>query len=999
MRQKFLLLAGVLFLGSISVAQDGANDLTFNTEDAGFALGDGCNSFATVVAVLPDNRSIVGGSFQTYNGSVVYGLVRTTSDGLLDNTFATSAAVSNIVHAIKPQADGKLLVGGILRFAESQYGNLMRLLPNGSVDPSFISSPGADGSVTCIALQADGKILVGGHFSTYHGVSRNRIARLNADGTLDPTFNVGVGMSGSPGGGSVTSVDQVLVQANGRVLVSGVFTNYNGTSAGSIVRLTSSGAVDPAFVVGSGANGGVYTMALEANGGILIEGGFSEFNNTTANGLIRLNSFGSIDATFQPVAGQLQTLQLQPDGKILIGGDFSWAGGVLRNRVARLNSDGTLDLGFDPGAGAETYVRDLALRPDGKIVVVGDFEAFDGRGVGRMVLLSAAGAVDDGHNPVNGANSNVSEITQQEDGKILIAGSFTGFNGEIRKYIARLDANGSLDPTFYTGTGANFSVTTILEQPDGKILVAGNFTSYNGTTVKRIVRLSADGALDPTFNISSGVDQSISNCVLQPDGKILICGSFTSFNGVSRNRIARLNSDGSLDVTFDPATGANAWVNDLLLLNNGRVLICGTFTSFNGASRKNIARLNADGSLDATFDPGPGAGPGSAYVQKMALLADGRIMITGTFTTYSGIGRSRIARLFADGILDESFDPGTGLNGSIGSLFITPEGKVIVGGYFTNYNGVTISHLVRISEDGSLDASFTTGTGPSAGVNAISLTSDGKLLIGGTFTSYDGTGRNRIARLLGPATLPMLQPSVMLEGPFDLGSMNDALRTLPSFPLSEPFTALGYSNAAFTSGASIAPSVLSTTGSNAIVDWVIIEMRPAATPSTVAASHAALLQRDGDVVDLDGVSTVGFAGLAAGSYCVAIRSRNHLPVMLSPATPVVYGSGIATVDFTLPSTQVYDDEARINDGGVMVLAAGDVNIDGTVQYTGASNDRDAILYRIGGVVPTATTAGYWPEDVNMDGVVSYTGAGNDRDRVLVSIGGSVPTNTRVATLP
>ncbi|MBK8706876.1 MAG: hypothetical protein IPN30_00045 [Flavobacteriales bacterium] len=192
---------------------------------------------------------------------------------------------------------------------------------------------------------------------------------------------------------------------------------------------------------------------------------------------------------------------------------------------------------------------------------------------------------------------------------------------------------------------------------------------------------------------------------------------------------------------------------------------------------------------------------------------------------------------------------------------------------------------------------------------------------------------------------------------------------------------------------------MSTTGNNAIVDWVIVEMRPAATPGTVAASRAVLLQRDGDVVDLDGVSTVGFPGLAAGSYCVAIRSRNHLPVMLSTATPVTYGSGIASVDFTLPTTQVYDGGARVATDGVMVLAAGDVNFNGTVRYTGDASDRDLVLLRIGGVVPTATLAGYWPEDANMDGAVKYTGPENDRDVVLRSIGGVVPTNTRSAALP
>lgn len=272
----------------------------------------------------------------------------------------------------------------------------------------------------------------------------------------------------------------------------------------------------------------------------------------------------------------------------------------------------------------------------------------------------------------------------------------------------------------------------------------------------------------------------------------------------------------------------------------------------------------------------------------------------------------------------------------------------------------------------------------------------GDLLIGGQFTSYDGVGRNNIARITGT---PQAGIRVALEGPFSGGLMNDALRTLPSFPLTEPFTALGYSNGAYTPGATIGPSRLVTSGNNAIVDWVIAEMRPVSSPSTIAASRAVLLQRDGDVVDLDGVSTVGFAGLAPGAYCVAIHSRNHLPVMSATTTPVNYGNGTATIDFTLPTTLVHDNDARQNVGGMMTLAAGDVNRNGTIQYTGGNNDRDPVLARIGGIIPTNTVNGYFAEDVNMDGEVKYTGSGNDRDVILQCIGGIVPTNTRVASLP
>ena len=198
----------------------------------------------------------------------------------------------------------------------------------------------------------------------------------------------------------------------------------------------------------------------------------------------------------------------------------------------------------------------------------------------------------------------------------------------------------------------------------------------------------------------------------------------------------------------------------------------------------------------------------------------------------------------------------------------------------------------------------------------------------------------------------------------------------------------------------IGSSVLTTTGNNAIVDWVLVEMRPVSTPGTVAASRAVLLQRDGDVVDLDGVSTVGFAGLAPGNYCVAVKPRNHLPVMLSTTTPVSYGSsGIATVDFTVPTTQVYDNDARKNTGGVIVLAAGDGTFNETVRYTGSGNDRDPILIRVGSTTPNNTVSGYWREDLNMDGTVKYTGSANDRDIILTNVGSTTPNNTRVATLP
>ena len=157
-----------------------------------------------------------------------------------------------------------------------------------------------------------------------------------------------------------------------------------------------------------------------------------------------------------------------------------------------------------------------------------------------------------------------------------------------------------------------------------------------------------------------------------------------------------------------------------------------------------------------------------------------------------------------------------------------------------------------------------------------------------------------------------------------------------------------------------------------------------------------MLQRDGDVVDLDGVSPVSLNS-APGSYYIALRHRNHLGVMTASAMPLSYTP--TTVDFTLSGTATYGTDARKSSFGVMLMWAGDVSFDTRIAYTGAGNDRDPILTAIGGTIPTNTILGYRREDLNMDGVVKYTGSNNDRDIILQNIGGSIPTNVRFAQFP
>lgn len=238
-----------------------------------------------------------------------------------------------------------------------------------------------------------------------------------------------------------------------------------------------------------------------------------------------------------------------------------------------------------------------------------------------------------------------------------------------------------------------------------------------------------------------------------------------------------------------------------------------------------------------------------------------------------------------------------------------------------------------------------------------------------------------------------------LDGPYESGPdlMRDDLRAQGLVPLNEPYAGIGYMHVGGGGGESVAASVLNVMGANAIVDWVVMEVRSAAQPGTVLASRAALIQRDGDVVDLDGTSAVSLP-LAPGSYHVALRHRNHLGVMT--AAPVALSAVATPLDLRSGAVALYGGAgAQKVVGTRRTLWSGDTNFDNGVKYTGSGNDRDPILTRIGGTIPSATASGYYREDVNLDGQVKYTGGANDRDLILQNVGGTVPTAVLPGSLP
>lgn len=375
---------------------------------------------------------------------------------------------------------------------------------------------------------------------------------------------------------------------------------------------------------------------------------------------VNAQSPGDNDAGFNVgtgADGQVFITVVQSDGKIIIGGNFTAYNGTPANGIARLNVDGSIDATFNMGTGAVGWVRTAAIQGDGKIIIGGDISKYNGTAINRIARLNTDGTLDGTFNPginiLGGSyqTHNIYAVLIQNDGKIIAQGE-GGNNGTSIINVVRLNSDGTSDGTFYLGAGAEgYGVTPAL-QGDGKIILGGNFTKYNGTPSNNIARLNTDGTIDGTFNAGTGVNGFVSTVAIQSDDKIIIGGGFTNYNGTSINNIARLNTDGSIDGTFNAGTGVDVGaigaVGTIAIQNDGKIIIAGAFQAYNGIARENIASLNADGTLDIAFNPGTGS---DSYIFTTALQNDGKVIIGGNFTSYNGVGRNRVARIIGHSII------------------------------------------------------------------------------------------------------------------------------------------------------------------------------------------------------------------------------------------------------------------------------------------------------------------------------------------------------------
>ena len=776
------------------------------------------------IARQADGKLIIAGTFTLIGTTARSYLARLNTDGSLDTTYNTNP--NGQVGALVLQADGKVLIGG--NFTSLNH-IVTTITPGAAVGTTTATT--ADGSATTTTtVSTSGGVTTTDKSTNYF---RGYLARLNTDGTVD-AFN--------PGASS--TVSSIVLQSDGKILLAGAFTAFTPSSGSSstsqsfIARLKADGTLDNAFT--PLVNARATTLVLQSDGKIIVGGQFTLFQppgdtSTTVNGvvtstaitrnrLIRLNADGTLDAAYAPnvIDGVVLALALQSDGRLVVGGSFKGiqsagdATWTLRKYAARLGTDGKLDLTFnlDLSEANGNRVDSLALQSivtagvtEQKILLGGSFVSLAPIGApavipaNHYVRINANGTLDRAFNPGTGGSSggSIAAMALQSDGKIVAVGAFADIGGTRTTNVARFNAEGAADTTFASSLDADGPIAAVLHrsdtapvatqgnglawlnrdgslrtafapsvrltgtiravvtQPDGRVLLGGSFTNPAGTTGSHLVRIAADGTLDTSF--SPAPNAGVTAITLQPDGKILVAGSFSAIAGATRNFIARLNANGTLDTAFDP--NASAQVNAIVLQADGKIVLGGAFTTLqpNGATastaRNYLARVESNGALDTAYNPTP-----SATVSALLLQPDGMIVAGGTFTSFTpnaattATARNYLARIKTDGTLD-TFDPSA--SGAISALAAYFDGKIIVGGAFNAFSPNSIgntnfrNYIARLNADGTVDSNFDPNTnGP---VNAVAVESSGAVVFGGTFTALQPNGaieaiaRNRLARV------------------------------------------------------------------------------------------------------------------------------------------------------------------------------------------------------------------------------------------------------------
>ena len=613
---------------------------------------------------------------------------------------------------------------------------------------SWVPQGLADAGAGRVFVTLGGPALLSGQ--TYYG-----LVRLLPSGAVDASF------AAQP---NTLNVSSLLVQPDGKVVVAGGFTMHNAQPVGNILRLNADGTHDFAFTFNSagGLTGQTFrpVLALQPlDGGIVVGGSFRQAGSQPRSGLARFNADGTLDASFAPnttATALVGVVAVQPDGRILAG-TFNNVALVpnVTQMLVRFTATGVYDNSFvTPPIGVRTAftggATTLVVQPDGRILLAFSNGQVPPGGISR---LTSSGAFDTSWSvPVLPAvTGSISSLQLLPGGQVAFAGTPQPLAGPtaVPAGVGQLTATGAPDTSVPVPTlQAAGLVRDVLVQPDGKVVVAGTFTEINGTPARALARLEANGQVDAAFTAACPVTGgSPTRLVLQPDGKLLVAGRFNTLGGMSAPSLGRVLASGVPDPAFVPALFASATFNvnsvsAIALQPNGAMALAGGMQLSSGGAFQRFLRLLPNGASDAGFQPPAGLFP-------VALLAEpsGRLVVGSTDLT-----QPVVQRLLPNGNPDASFvgpaGPAAGQPFSINGLSRYPDGRLLAFGNFTGLGGLTTRSVVRLASTGAVDPTFVSGlSATNVTVLAAALQPNGRVLVGGAFSGV-GTGSQSLARLL-----------------------------------------------------------------------------------------------------------------------------------------------------------------------------------------------------------------------------------------------------------
>jgi len=920
-----------------------------------------------------------------------------------------------------PQPDGRALV---VSTGSSINGSpnyeLFRLNADGTFAgglPTVITGSNSSTVVSCALVDAQGRIYLGGQFTTVNGVARNRVARLLADGTVDPTWD--------PGAGPNSTVTSMALTADGKLVIGGSFNQVAGNARQFLARLTTTGTLDTSFIVGTGLNNVPAALAVQSDGRLIVGGPFTTYNGVTATRLIRLDANGGFDATFAPAPnGTVNFVRIAADGRFLVGGSFGQIGGVSRlglawfdangavlpalasvtsgytaalllgdgsliatasNAVYRFRADGTADTlfnnangyrgGFFRGYASNTASSRLAplIANGNQVLVVGDIGRIGGAANSPSANLRHTAVwlqFTDALTPVIGTAPVDAELpeggsvtwsvgastptgtltyawTKVSDPTTILsttaslarANVKSGDAGQYRVVVANGEG--------YAEAFVNLVVRSATAPRAGSVRLGFNSTvgaatlglvpAANGrwwvVTSSGLTRLLADGTTDPAFTALTTAGGSIAGIQSLPDGRFYVWGSFTTLGGQAVSRLVRFAADGQIDATFSAALPANAAINAIAPLADGRLYVGGTFTvDLAGKSTKNLVRLSALGALDSGFDPNGGL-DGAPYAVRV--LADGRVLAAGAFSTAGGASRRGVVRFLATGALDPTFN---NLNvTSVFQLLVYPDGRLLIAGQFTSVDGVARSGAARLTADGVVDPSFTLGATPSFNSTTlpIVLRPDGRIVIAANFTESAGS-RSRVLQFEPDGALDanfdgtrsftstvggisntsfrdlVLLPTghLIVAGSFsylDDGIARAGLVSLQGTPLAPEITADTIVGATLTAGGTINFSVTASGAPTLSYQWrrnaTAIDGATSATFTKANATAADVGTYDVVVTNTYGSATSRSAvvALSAQAQTITFAALSDVPFTATPIALSATASSGLTVSFSVVS--------------------------------------------------------------------------------------------------